>query len=117
MAAEAAAQQPPLPQHGQQGPERSRRQPQGDRHERTDDPHGRENSHHAEGEHDRHQPRGYRSSAGVLAEQPQVDFVAGQQEHEAHTDVGQNLDITRRAQAEDVRADQDPPGQEQDHLR
>jgi hypothetical protein len=114
---EAAVQQIPLPQHGQQRPECGRRQPECHRHERADQPGGCQQGHHAEGEGERDEPRSDRPPARVLAEQPQVDLVAGQQEHEPEPDVGEDLHVAGRAETEHLGADHHPADEQQHDLR
>ena len=114
--AQPAAEQSLLPQDRQQRAESRGGQPQRDRHVRLDHPGGGEHPDHAGRQRQGADPGDQRAPAGVLAQQAQVDLVAGEQEHEAQPDVGEHPDVLRRAERQHVRADDDAAGQQQHHL-
>ena len=63
------------------------------------------------------QPAADREPARLLSQQPRIQLVPGQQEQEAQSDIGQQLNIGGLGQAEHMRPDQDAAEQEDDHLR
>jgi hypothetical protein len=116
VAAEPAAQHVVVAQDGQQRAEGGGGQPQGHRDERPHEPGRLQDPDGGRGQHHRHQPADDGQPPRTLPEQPEVELVAGQQEQEAETDVGQQVDGRAVGPAEHLGADQHPAGQQHHHL-
>jgi hypothetical protein len=115
--AELAAEHVVVPQDGQQRAQGRGRQRQPDRHVVPDVAGIGQAGRDAHSDHGGDGPADHRQLARPLPEQRGIQLVASQQEQEAESHVGQQLDGRRLGQAQHVRADEDATDQKDDHLR
>jgi len=101
---------------GKQGAEGGRREPDRDRDERPDEADRGQHTGHRQRANHRDQPRRDREPTRSLAEQLQLELVAGEQEQETQPDVRDEHDAVRLAPAEHIWPDQDATEDQQDDL-
>jgi hypothetical protein len=117
VATELAAEHPVIAQDGQQRAQRGGGQRQPNRHVVLDVADRVQEPRHPDRDRGRQHPADDRQPSRPLSQQVRVELVAGQQEQEPEPHVGQQLDVLRLGDAEDVRSDQDAADQEDDDLR
>ena len=116
MPAERPPQHVVLAQDGEQSAKGCCRQGECHRYERLDVPGCLEDADDGEGESDRDSPGTQGQAAWPLPQEQWRELVAGEQEEEAETDVGQQGELTAIGPSQDLRTDQDATDEQEYHL-
>ena len=82
-----------------------------------DEAHRRQGGGHSDRNQQSHEPGCQCQPSGPLTEQPELEFVACQEEEEPETDVGYQLKAGRVSPPQHLRSDQNPPDDEDHRLR